>query len=285
MALVCEESNKLKKQHPKNYVKLYNNGKKKIGVMENGSGLILLIDIDDLIINMSDLQQEMIDKHEFANGVRFKTKTIKMLEQQVRNCRYVYSKIEEECKKAELENRAPDINGFPTFNNYKFNPKDPERYKAPIAKAKKYLRDAISLYNQFFEERDTFLEIDNLKKGEKNKYNLKREHRTIERSRRRILENEEAFKKINMYCLAEVERISRDAKGKFVDGKPVVPDYGELIRMDNNDVLKKGDLNLENAQEIEQYKEYVLYEKPEKLLQNCVEEQGTIWDIVTNEAV
>ena len=285
MGTIAQIMNAKTKNSEKNYIRLFETGMLKIGTKPEGKGLALLIDMDDLWVNMADKQQEMIDKHEFANGVRFKTKTIKMLEQQVRNCRYIYSKIKSECEKAEAENRTPDIAGFPTFNKYKFNPRDPERYKRPIEIAHKYLRDATALYNQFFEERDTFLEIDNLHKGEKIKFDLKREHRTIEKYRRLILADKLAFSEINEYCLGEVRRISREAKGKYVDGKPVVPDYGELIRMDSNDVLKKGDLNIENSREVEKYKEYVLYEKPEKLLQNCVDEQDSIMDIVTNEAV
>lgn len=267
------------------YCKLFEMGKRKLGdTGKNGTGFNLCVDIDDLFMEkMADMQQDMIDKCNFTNGVRFKTNTINMLEQQVRNCKYLVAEIEKECKLAEIEGRAPNINGFPSFNNYRFNKKDPNRYKSPIEDAKKILRDAIALYGQFFEERDTLLEIIN---DNKEKYNLKKEKRVIEKYRRLIMKNEATFAEINEFCLGEVKRKIEDAKiQNKKSGELVVPDFGELINTSANDVLKTGELNLESAKEIEAYKQQILYEKPIEILQNCVREQNSIWDIVSNEAV
>ena len=265
-----------------NFFTPFETGVLKLQPNEDGTGMILLIDMDDLLINMADVQQEMIDNYEFKNGVRFKTNVIKMLEQQIRNCEYLVAEIEKECEAAKSEGRAPRLNGFPTFGNYVYDPKNPMRYKDPVEKIKRYLKDAKTLYDQYFEERDTFLEIDNLPKGKKLKFNLKKEHKTIEKCRKLIMADKTAFEEINEFCLGEVKHKIDDAKQK---GDLTNPEYGKLISMDSNDVLKKNELNLKNAEEVFSYKEHVLYEKPLELLENCVREQDHIWDIITNEAV
>lgn len=265
-----------------NFFAQFDTGILKLKLNEDGTGMILLIDMDDLLINMSDIQQEMIDQYEFKNGVRFKTNVIKMLEQQIRNCEYLLNEVEKECEAAKRDNRAPNLARFPIFKNYVFNPKSIIRYDEPVAIVKRYLKDAKTLYGQYFEERDTFLEIDNLPKGQKLKFNLKKEHSTIEKCRKLIMKDKVAFEEINKFCLNEGKRKINEAKQK---GDLVNPEFGKLISMDNNDVLKKNELNIKNTEEVAKYKEHALYEKPLELLENCVNEQDHIWDIVSNEAV
>lgn len=252
---------------------------------QDGNGIVLLIDMDDFLINMADKQQEMLDRHEFKNGVRFKTKTIKMLEQLRHNCRYLISEVEKECKKAAAANAIPDFSCFPTFSNYKFDINDPNRYENAIKHAQYFFDVADILYNQFFEERDVCLEIDNLYKGHTITFDLDKEHQQIAMCKSLIDANRESFRAISEFCLAEGTRLSAEAQSNNENGNLTRPDYGPLVSMDSNDVLKKGDLELTDEVKLAKYKEHVLYEKPIELLQNCVDNLDDMDDIVTNEAV
>lgn len=251
----------------------------------DGKGIVLLIDMDDFLINMADKQQETLDRHVFKNGVRFKTKTIKMLEQLRHNSRYLIREVEKECERAKKTNSVPDLSSFPTFNNYIFDINDPNRYENVIKHVQNYYDVADKLYNQFFEERDVCLEIDNLPKGQKIDFDLEKEHKQIEYCKSLIDENKEAFKAISEFCLVEGKRLSIEAQSKNVANELNQPDYGPLVSMNSNDVLKKGDLQLTDAAKLTKYKEHVLYEKPIELLQNCAENIDDLDDIVTNEAV
>ena len=251
----------------------------------NGKGIIILIDIDDFLVKMADLQQEMLDKHEFKNGVRFKTKTIKMLEQLRHNCDYLIGEVKKEVNSARLKNAIPDLGRFPTFRNYVFDINDPDRYEKVLKHVETYKDVAKELYDQFFEERDVCLEIDNLNKGETLAFDLPSEHEQIKHCQELIDKNKEAFKEISIFCLGEGKRLSTEAQSKNHDNVLSQPDYGPLFRMDSNDVLKKGDLELTDKVKLVKYKEHVLYEKPIQLLENCVNNLDDLNDIVTNEAV
>lgn len=251
----------------------------------DGKGIVILIDIDDFLVRMADLQQEMLDNHVFKNGVRFKTKTIKMLEQLRHNCDYLISEVENEVKNAKLKNCVPDLGRFPTFRDYEFDINDPDRYEKVLKHVKDYKDVAEELYNQFFEERDVCLEIDNLHRGEKLDFDLVAEHEQIEHCKGLIKNNKKAFEEINIFCLGEGKRLSAEAQCKNHDDVLNQPNYGSLFSMDSNDVLKKGDLELTDKVKLAKYKEHVLYEKPIQLLENCVKNLDDLDDIVTNEAV
>lgn len=263
----------------------FDNFKLRFEQSDDGKGIVLLIDMDDFLINMADKQQAILDKHEFKNGVRFKTRTIKMLEQLRHNCKYLISLVEKECNRAKETNSIPDLSRFPTFSNYKFDINDPNRYENVIKHAQHFYDVADVLYNQFFEERDVCLEIDNLPKGGKIEFDLAKEHEQIEMCKRLIAENKASFRAISEFCLAEGTCLSNDARAKNANGELNRPDYGALVSMNSNDVLKKGDLELTDRAKLDRYKEHVLYEKPLELLQNCVDNLDDLDDIVTNEAV
>lgn len=281
---MAENTNVSEKEERASFIP-FKNFKVRFDQSRDGNGIVLLIDMDDFLINMADKQQEMLDRHEFKNGVRFKTKTIKMLEQLRHNCRYLISEVEKECKRAAVANDIPDLSCFPTFSNYNFDINDPNRYENAIKHAQHFFDVADILYNQFFEERDVCLEIDNLHRGQTIAFDLEKEHEQIEMCKSLIDANKDSFKAISEFCLAEGKRLSVEAQNNNGNGSLTRPNYGPLVSMDSNDVLKKGDLELTDEVQLAKYKEHVLYEKPIELLQNCVDNLDDINDIVTNEAV
>ncbi len=238
--------------------------------------LILLVDIDDLVVFSSPKLQETVDKK-----TNFKTEVLHMFEQLNRNCRYLVNEVTLECENAQKENRKPDLKRFGVFKDYVCE--DEEKiYTMPIDAAKYYQWVADQLLNQFLEERDTFLEIDNMPKGWRKYFNYEKEMSTIINFSNLIHNNKEAFHEINKFCLNEAKLAIEEAKKHNVDGKLTIPKYGALVSMDSNDIIKKNSLSDSNDGK---YREYVLYSKPIQNIENCIKNENRIQDIITNAKV
>ena len=239
--------------------------------MENGKMLYLLVDIDDLLVRSSDKLQEVLNEK-----TNFKTSTLKMLEQLNRNCKYVYREVKEECLRAQKLGTVPDLSRFNLFdNNYSsLN----EMYTMPVLAIEYYLKLANSLLNQFLEERDSFLENDNLPKGEIKNFNYQKELEIAIRYSSYISKNYDAFTKINKYCLEKSKILIDEARSQNIGNKKIVPKYHELVSMDTNDILKKNSIN----QDDDFYKENILYFKPLYDISNAVLLQNSLYDIVGN---
>lgn len=278
------------------FYKLEYDEKGHIVTLKDNIGVIAIFDIDDFIIDSADAQQAQLDKYEPKNGVRLKTNFMRMLEQLRRNCEYLKDKVKEECEKAEKAKRDPNFSHLPAFKNYKCG-SGKNKYQDPIDFADSYCMAARELYRQFFEERNTFLEIDNKRKGEGLEMTDDRivsEYIRKAKIKGIICDNGDAFKEINEFCLGEIERIINDAKDENkkkaelqkVSGSSseentrlTRPDFGKLFSIDVNDVIKKN--SMDNVDE-DIDEEYVFYTKPMEILQNCVDQQeGLItqdWD-------
>ncbi len=279
------------------FYKLEYDEKGHIVTIKDNIGVIAIFDIDDFLVNSADAQQEQLDKYEPANGVRLKTNFMQMLEQLRRNCEYLKDKVREECIKAQSERRNPDFSHLPAFKNYKRS-KGKYKYTAPIDFADEYCMAARELYRQFFEERNTFLEIDNKRRGEgleMTDERILKEYARKEKIKGVIKANGSVFKEINEFCLEEINRIvekakeqneikakAQEASGQQGEQKIRLtrPNFGKLFSIDVNDVLKKNSMD-EVDEDVDE--EYVLYEKPLEILQNCVDQQeGLItqsWDL------
>ena len=240
---------------------------------ENDNELYLLVDIDDFLVYSSDKLQAVVNEK-----TCFKTETLQMLEQLNRNCRYLVSEVTKECQKAKEENREPLLDQFLVFDNCVFNDRD-ALYTAPISSAKYYLEVANKLLNQFLEERDTFLEIDNMEKGRRKYFDGDRELESIIKYSEYVNNNRDAFHKINKFCLGQAQGLIEDAKRNNEGIKLTVPDYGELVSMDTNDIIKKSSLfGISNM-------EYVLYIKPLQNLINCIKNENRLNDVVSNARI
>lgn len=185
-----------------------------IVTLKDNIGVIAIFDIDDFLVNSADAQQEQLDKYEPANGVRLKTNFMRMLEQLRRNCEYLKDKVREECKKAQTEKRNPNFSHLPAFKNYRRG-NGQNKYTAPIDFADAYCMAARELYRQFFEERNTFLEIDNKRRGEgleMTDERIVKEYARRENIKNIVKANGRAFKEINEFCLGEIKHIIEDAK-------------------------------------------------------------------------
>lgn len=250
------------------YLKVEYNEDGTIKLPKDGSGVYGIFDVDDFLIMSADPQQEQLDQYEPENGVRLKSNFLRMLEQLRRNCKYLIQRVAEECKNAKDENREPNFSRFPAFKSYEC-----KKYSAPIDLAKEYYNNADKLYKQFLEERNTFLEIDNLAKG-KGLENIddKKQEELQEKYKQIITTYGNAFHEINEFCYEEAERISRDAKR---EGKK--PDYGEMISMDSNDIFKKNSMDGKTVT-----KDYLYHVKPFEALENCRNQEHLLttqdWD-------
>ena len=245
-------------------------------VYENEAKLHLLVDIDDFLVFSSDKLQTIVDKK-----TNFKTNVLQMLEQLNRNCSYLVDEVIKECQKAKLEKRKPELKKFLIFDNYVCN-KEEELYTKPINFAKYYLHIARMFLNQFLEERDTFLEIDNLARGQKKEFNYDKELSSIIEYSEYIHNNKDAFHLINEFCLKQAKMLIEQAKMNNTDGELTIPEYGALVSMDTNDIIKKGSLvNIDDLA----YKEYILYIKPLQNLTNCIKHEDRIYDIISNAKV
>lgn len=236
----------------------------------NGNELYLLVDIDDFLVYSSDKLQAVVNEK-----TCFKTVTLQMLEQLNRNCRYLVSEVTKECKKAMEEGRDPELGRFLIFDGCLFADKE-ALYTGPIKCAEYYLFVANKLLNQYLEERDTFLEIDNMEKGQRKYFDGDRELAAIIKISEYVDNNKDAFHKINEFCLTSVKKLIEDAKSKGT-GEP--PEYGALVSMDTNDIIKNSSLTgvLD--------KEYVLYTKPLQNLVGCIENEKRLNDVVSNARV
>lgn len=209
----------------------------------NNAKLYLLIDRDDLTVRSAPLIQGIINEK-----TNFKTDVLRMLEQLCRNCRYF---LDEVIKVSDPINDWVDINA-----------------------ARYYLNVANRFLNQFLEERDTFLEIDNMPKGTRKYFNYEKEMALVLELSELIDKNREAFHTINAFCLNRLEKIVEEAKNN-----KTIPNFGALFSMDSNDIIKNSDIDEASAIE------YILYEKPLELLRNCINNENRMHDIITNACV
>ncbi len=240
-------------------------------VTEEKNTLYLLVDIDDLLVRSSDRLQEVLNEK-----TNFKTNILNMLEQLNRNCRYVLHQVEQECLIAKSENREPNLNQFPNYESYIFNKNDENCYEKATEIANDYLGSAFFLLNQFLEQRDTFLEIDNLPKGQIINFNYPKELDATVKLSETINKYKNGFYRINKYCLKEAERLVEEAKKTGS-----IPKYGDLVSMDSNDIIKGSRLNKETGL----YKENIVYMKPLYEIANTITLLGNINDIISNERV
>ena len=236
-----------------------------MNIINRRGRLILLVDIDDLLVRSSDKLQDVLN-----NETNFKTGTLRMLEQLNRNCRYFYNQVEKECSLARIEGRKPRLDMFPyiAFNGINI-------YNEPLKVSKIYLNSAIEFLNQFLEERDTFLEIDNLKNGDIKKFNYRKESEKLSYFAHLYYTTKNGFHMINEYALSEARRISIDAKNN-----DMFPNYGALVSMDSNDIIKTNSIR-----ETEMYKERILFEKPINDIEETILLEKCLYDIVTNGTV
>ena len=209
----------------------------------NEKKLYLLVDRDDVTVKSAPLIQMIINEK-----TNFKTEVLSMFEQLIRNCRYFADEVSKVC--------------------------DAEEDWVEINAAKYYLHVANLFLNQFLEERDTFLEIDNLPKGSRKYFDYAKEMDVIIKVSELIDKNKEAFHVINAFCMKRLERIIKEAKEKNA-----IPNFGSLFSMDTNDIIKKGTIKKDAS------REYILYEKPIEILKNCIKNENRIHDIVTNANV
>lgn len=239
-------------------------------------GLILLVDIDDLLVFSSPKLQEIVNEK-----TNFKTEVLHMFEQLNRNCRYLVNEVKLECDNAQKENRKPDLKRFGVFKDYVCD-KVENMYTGPVQAVEYYRAVADKLLNQFLEERDTFLEIDNMPKGSRKYFNYEKEMDKIIEFSEFINNNKEAFHEINKFCLKQAKSAIKKAKKHNGDGKLTIPKYGALVSMDSNDIIKKNSLsNTDDAK----YRKYVLYRKPLHNIENCIKNENRMHDIITNARV
>lgn len=244
-------------------------------VYENDNKLYLLVDIDDFLVRSSDKLQETLDEK-----TNFKTETLKVLEQINRNCRYLVNEVKKECNLAKEEGRLPNINRFLIFNNFAVNKSmGNEVYTKPVEMANYYLQVANSLLNQFLEERDTFLEIDNMPKGEIKKFNYEKEMKVMVDYFNLLHTNEDALNKINKFCYNEAKKLIKEALNKNTTDEINIPNYGELVSMDTNDIIKKNSIVSKNSAS---YRKSVLYLKPLHDIAHCVTNFHLVYDIISN---
>lgn len=236
--------------------------------MVEDRGLVLVIDIDDFIVKSSPELQKVVNAK-----TNFKTDVLNMFEQLIRNCSYLVDEVSEECKNAKDEGRKPDLKRFLIFDEF-VEGTDEDITDRVIAAAEYYRRVAIELKEQFLEERDTFLEIDNMKKGMRKYFEYEKEMAKIIELANKVHNNKDAFHKINKFCLSEFERIVKDAKDNNK-----IPSYGALVSMDSNDVIKGSSVG-DDASVEELY-----FNLPRKNLENCIKNEPRIIDIVTNADV
>lgn len=206
-------------------------------------GLYLLIDRDDLTVYSARFIQGWIN-----DNTNFKTDVLKMFEQLVRNCQFFLDEV--------------------------IKVSDPIEDFVEINAARYYLDLAKKFLNQFLEERDTFLEIDNMPKGSRKYFDYAKEMDEIIKYSTLIDKNKAAFHSINAFCMKKLEIIIQEAKKN-----KTIPNFGALFSIDSNDVIRGGSIDEKSA------KEYILYEKPLELLRNCIRNEDKMHDIVVNGCV
>ncbi len=248
----------------------------KIELRRKENGLIYLIDVDDFIVRSSDKLQAILDEK-----TNFKTDVLRMLEQLNRNCSYLVDQVTIECNRAQLAGRIPSLEKFPLFEKVDLKRlENKDLYEKPVMVAKYYQTVAKMFYEQYLEERDTFLEIDNLPRGNIYHFNYQREMEVIERFADLYFKNIEMFHKINVYCYEEIKRIINEAKNNNDGSYLTIPEYGNLVKMDNNDILKKNSLD-----DSGDFRERILYDKPLQNVYNCLCLDKHLYDVITNAKV
>lgn len=246
--------------------------------------LYLFIDVDDVLIKSAPLIQSEVEKN-----TNFKASTLKMLEQLKRNTLYYVDEVSKECQSAFKDKRLPNLASFPNlelclnkydednFDFYHLQEEELKRiYHNPINIAKYYLNVADSILNQFLEERDIFLETDNLAKGESKKYNYKEELNVLAKFSSLIFNNINSLLKINKFCVSEVKRISAEARSLRKINDTYIPNYGALVKMDGNDVIKNSDTYKTKSLE------YMLFDKPIRDVSECLVNINAVGDIIAN---
>lgn len=238
-------------------------------------GLCLLVDIDDFLVKSSPVLQGVVN-----DKTNFKTEVLKMLEQLRRNCNYVVNEVTKECEEAKKEGRKPNLSKFKIFDG-KTNDSS-KCYTEPIDYVKYFASAANALYEHFLEERDTFLETDNMQKGARKYFDGDKEHALTIHFSDLIHENSKYFSLINEYCLNQASTLINEAISKNKDGKLTVPEFGALVSMDSNDIIKNNSIDKTTEKE---NKEYILYTKPIENLINCIKNERRLHDIVTNAKI
>lgn len=246
-------------------------------LIAKNNGIFIFWDWDDVVVKSSPYLQEQVNEK-----TCFKTRTLVMLEQLKRNCEFLKEVVKKECESSFARKRLPNLKKFPIFNGNSFTVKYPyftfsrmtkeqyeDIYKNPIKSCDYYIGVVDLLLNQFLEERDSFLEKDNLPKNKIIKYDYQKEMENVQYYTDLINNNKNILLKISEYCLKEVEKISASAK---VNRE--IPDYGSLIKMDSNDILRDNDES-ENL-------EYFLYNKPIKDVTKVLTTIDYLDDIVSN---
>ena len=251
--------------------------------MENEE-MYLFIDIDDLLVRSSPLIQKQVEAK-----TNFKTSTLKMLEQLKRNCQYLVDQVTLECKIKKEQKKLPDFSTFPILKDYfqkqKISSFDDINtyneiivYEEPINIVKYYLQVANKLFEQFLETRDMFLEVDNLPFGESKKYSVVDEVANLNYFIQLIYNNKYDLRDISEYALKEVKKISSLAKEARSSYPNYLPEYGSLVKMDTNDVIK----NKSSESEKEEGTNYLLLEKPVETLEGCFKNIDSMTDIIGN---
>ncbi len=240
-----------------------------------GKGLCLLVDIDDFLVKSSPVLQGVVN-----DRTNFKTEVLKMLEQLRRNCNFVVNEVSEECKKAEKEGKKPNLSRFRIFEGKTLD--SSKCYTEPIDYVKYFASVANRLYEHFLEERDTFLETDNMAKGARKYFDGDKEHALTIYFSELIHENSKYFSQINEYCLNRASALINEAISQNTDGKLTVPKFGALVSMDSNDIIKNNSIDKTTEKE---NKEYILYTKPIENLINCIKNERRLHDIVTNAKI
>ncbi len=238
-------------------------------------GICLLVDIDDFLVKSSPVLQGIVNEK-----TNFKTEVLRMLEQLKRNCTFMGNEVKEECEKAEKEGRVPDLSRFKIFDGKKID--SSKLYTEPIDYVKYFVSVANALYEHFLEERDTFLEVDNMPKGTRKYFDGDKEHALTIKIAELIFENIKYFSLINEYCLTRASTLINEAISKNKDGKLTIPEYGALVSMDSNDIIKNNSIDKTTEKE---NKEYILYTKPIENLVNCIKNENRIFDLVTNAKI
>ena len=214
----------------------------------------LFVDIDDVLVYSSPLIQKQVNEKTV-----YKTDVLESIEQLRRNVLYFNKTVEKECVESFKEKRLPDTQRFPKeiFNikndNLEFDKLSDKEindiYIKPLSSSGYYLSIVNQIYNQFLEQRDMFLENDNLEYGKAKEYNFEEESKRQFSFKKRIIDCWDMIVKINKFCLIEATRISMDAKYNNM-----YPNYEDLVKNDSNDIIRT------NINEND-YK-YFLYEKP-----------------------
>ena len=100
-------------------------------------------------------------------------------------------------------------------------------------------------------------------KGTRKYFNYEKEMAVILELSELIDKNRDAFHRINVFCLNRLEKLIEVARKN-----KTIPNYGALISLDSNDIIKNTSIDEEVAIE------YILYEKPLELLRNCIKNEN-----------